>query len=238
VLKLVEQLPDRQREAVRSRFLEEREYGEIAQKLGCSELVARQSVSRGLARLRDQLTEGQGSGTTAPGGAQDPSAGYYVLRGAPALSGKDITDPHQGKDPNARTPDVTVGFTASGAKAFHALTATIARRGSLVSGLGEALNQHFAVVLDNRLITVPYVDFKQYPGRRQPRQGHRDQRQLHRPEREGPHDPPALRPAPDRAHGSGVNGYITTAAASTHPIQASTSLRCGPIRRTRSAVAR
>jgi RNA polymerase sigma-70 factor, ECF subfamily len=57
VLKLVERLPGAQREAVRSRVLEGREYGEIARKLGCSELVARQRVSRGLARLRDQLTE-------------------------------------------------------------------------------------------------------------------------------------------------------------------------------------
>ncbi|HTU86834.1 MAG TPA: RNA polymerase sigma factor [Solirubrobacteraceae bacterium] len=57
VLELVEQLPDRQREAVRARFLEEREYGEIARKLNCSELVARQSVSRGLSRLRDRMTE-------------------------------------------------------------------------------------------------------------------------------------------------------------------------------------
>ncbi len=57
VLELVEQLPEPQREAVRSRVLEDREYGEIASKLNCSELVARQRVSRGLARLRDQLTE-------------------------------------------------------------------------------------------------------------------------------------------------------------------------------------
>ena len=59
VLRLVEQLPERQREAVRSRVLEEREYGEIAVQMHCSELVARQRVSRGLARLRDQLTEGE-----------------------------------------------------------------------------------------------------------------------------------------------------------------------------------
>lgn len=59
VLELVEQLPERQREAVRSRVLDEREYGEIARQLKCSELVARQRVSRGLARLRDQLTEGE-----------------------------------------------------------------------------------------------------------------------------------------------------------------------------------
>jgi RNA polymerase sigma-70 factor (ECF subfamily) len=58
-LKLVEQLPERQRAAVRSRVLEEREYVEVALQLNCSELVARQQVSRGLARLRDQLTEGE-----------------------------------------------------------------------------------------------------------------------------------------------------------------------------------
>jgi RNA polymerase sigma factor (sigma-70 family) len=60
VLELVEELPDRQREAVRARFVEEREYGEIARKLNCSELVARQSVSRGLSRLRSRMTEGDG----------------------------------------------------------------------------------------------------------------------------------------------------------------------------------
>ena len=59
ILELVEQLPGRQREAVRARFVEDREYGEIARKLNCSELVARQSVSRGLSRLRHRMTPGE-----------------------------------------------------------------------------------------------------------------------------------------------------------------------------------
>ncbi len=59
VLELVEQLPKGQRDAVRSRVLEDREYGDIARELHCSELVARQRVSRGLSRLRDQMTEGE-----------------------------------------------------------------------------------------------------------------------------------------------------------------------------------
>jgi SecD/SecF fusion protein len=29
--------------------------------------------------------------------------------------------------------------------------------------LGQTLNQHFAVVLDGRLLTVPQIDFKSYP---------------------------------------------------------------------------
>lgn len=54
---LLEQLPEREREAVRGRVLEERSYAELASELRCSELVVRQGVSRGLARMRKRLTE-------------------------------------------------------------------------------------------------------------------------------------------------------------------------------------
>lgn len=139
------------------------------------------------------LTISQGSGTTTPGGAgagclsllaamdlaaKQPASAraipvqaappnstgdYYVLRDAPALSGSDITNPRASTDPNTRVPDITFDFTSRGGQAFHALTAAVARRGARVSQLGETLEQHFAVVLDNRLIDVPYVDFRIYP---------------------------------------------------------------------------
>jgi RNA polymerase sigma factor (sigma-70 family) len=54
---LVDDLPEDERHAVRSRVLEERPYSEIATELRCSELVIRKRVSRGLARMRDQLKE-------------------------------------------------------------------------------------------------------------------------------------------------------------------------------------
>ena len=43
------------------------------------------------------------------------------------------------------------------------MTAQIAHRGDLVSGLGQTYDQHFAVALDTQLITVPSIDFKIYP---------------------------------------------------------------------------
>jgi RNA polymerase sigma factor (sigma-70 family) len=58
-LELVDRLPERERFAVRSRVLEEREYAEIARELACSEMVVRQQVSRGLKRLRSELKEGE-----------------------------------------------------------------------------------------------------------------------------------------------------------------------------------
>jgi SecD/SecF fusion protein len=93
----------------------------------------------------------------------DPSAQFYVLKDDAAFSGSDITNPQQSTDPNARQPDVTFGFTDTGKTKFQHVTANIAHRGDLVSGVGQTLNQHFAVALDDRLITVPFIDFKQYP---------------------------------------------------------------------------
>jgi RNA polymerase sigma factor (sigma-70 family) len=55
VLSLLEELPAEQRDAVRARVLEDRPYEEIARELRCSPAVVRKRVSRGLARLRDQL---------------------------------------------------------------------------------------------------------------------------------------------------------------------------------------
>ncbi len=91
-----------------------------------------------------------------------PTAQYYVLKDHVALFSNDITNPKQSTDPSG-SPDVTFSFNSKGAKAFQQVTSTIAHRGDLVSGLGNTLNQHFAVALDTKLITVPQIDFKTYP---------------------------------------------------------------------------
>jgi RNA polymerase sigma-70 factor (ECF subfamily) len=57
VLEFLDDLPDAQRHAVVEHVVNERSYGEIAQKLCCSESVVRQRVSRGLRTLRSELGE-------------------------------------------------------------------------------------------------------------------------------------------------------------------------------------
>jgi RNA polymerase sigma-70 factor (ECF subfamily) len=52
---LVDQLPEHERQAVRSHVVEERSYREIAADLECSEMVVRKRVSRGLARVRELM---------------------------------------------------------------------------------------------------------------------------------------------------------------------------------------
>jgi SecD/SecF fusion protein len=93
----------------------------------------------------------------------DPGTQFFVLKDNVALRGTEITHPKQSTDPNTGAPDVTFSFTRKGKTEFQDVTAAIARRGELISGLGQTLNQHFAVALDNELITVPYISFKQYP---------------------------------------------------------------------------
>jgi SecD/SecF fusion protein len=92
----------------------------------------------------------------------NPTAQYFVLRDRVALFGNEITNPQQATDPSGQ-PDVQFGFTGQGASAFQSVTAQIARRGDLASGLGTTLDQHFAVALGTQLITVPSIDFKTYP---------------------------------------------------------------------------
>ena len=91
-----------------------------------------------------------------------PTAQFYVLKDNVALFGKDITNPSQSTDTTG-APDVQFGFTGPGQNAFQSVTATIAHRGQDVSLGGQKLFQHFAVALDDQLVTVPQIDYTQYP---------------------------------------------------------------------------
>ena len=92
----------------------------------------------------------------------DPTAQFYVLKDHVALLGTDISNPTQSTD-SGGNPDVTFSFSGNGGTKFQDVTRTIAQRGQTVSGLGQSLNQHFAVALDRKLVTVPQIDYKQYP---------------------------------------------------------------------------
>ena len=52
---LVDDLPPKQRAAVRHRFVEDLAYADIGRALGCSEEAARRSVHEGVKKLRGAL---------------------------------------------------------------------------------------------------------------------------------------------------------------------------------------
>jgi SecD/SecF fusion protein len=95
--------------------------------------------------------------------------GYYVLDDDPALSGTDIKNPEQNFDQGpggSNQPIVTFDFTDEGRKKWQRVTREIAQRGVTQQVPGEPAQnafQHFAAVLDNEIITAPYIDFNQNP---------------------------------------------------------------------------
>lgn len=50
-------LPDEQREAVLARVIQEEGYGQIAERMSCSDAVVRKRVSRGLSQIKQRLEE-------------------------------------------------------------------------------------------------------------------------------------------------------------------------------------
>src|SRR3954451_24715337 len=100
----------------------------------------------------------------------DPNtAQYYVLKDDFALRGTDIKDPEQNFDSGtggSGNPIVTFNFTDKGRDIWQKTTRKIVQRGQanqLPGADPQAAFQHFAVVLDDKLITVPYIDFQQNP---------------------------------------------------------------------------
>jgi SecD/SecF fusion protein len=116
-----------------------------------------------LGRLALSVPTGYTILQAALAGPGRPSDGYFVLRGFPSLTNHELATAKAGTAPGTRTPDVELGFTADGRTGFETMTRSIARQGAALSSPGQALNQHFAIVLDNRLIEVPFVDYSQYP---------------------------------------------------------------------------
>ena len=99
---------------------------------------------------------------------------YYVLNDNPALNGSDLTNPQQGFNEGTDaggngSPNVSFGFTSHGKPIFERVTKEIAHRGQEAQLPGvskEAAEQHFAIVLDGQLLTVPSIDYAAHSTRK------------------------------------------------------------------------
>src|SRR5919109_241301 len=95
---------------------------------------------------------------------------WWVILDNPVLSGSDIKNPEQNfENGTGGQPIVTMDFTDKGRKAFADTTRAIAQRGAdnatLNGGLQNpiAASHHFAIRLDNELISTPYINFRENP---------------------------------------------------------------------------
>jgi SecD/SecF fusion protein len=94
------------------------------------------------------------------------SGGYYVLEDDSELSGSDIKDPKQAFDPRTNEPIVTFNFSDKGRKAFARVTKRVAQRGAetiLPGASNQDKFQHFAITLDDQIVSRAYIDFIENP---------------------------------------------------------------------------
>src|SRR3954451_1913315 len=88
---------------------------------------------------------------------------WWILRDRPGLSGSEIKNPEQGNDQSVNNePHVNFNFTSKGRKAFRSITRTIAQRGqdNAFGGNPESTAQHFAIALDNELVSSPLINWR------------------------------------------------------------------------------
>jgi SecD/SecF fusion protein len=83
---------------------------------------------------------------------------WYALGGEPALTSADVATAQPIRDRFADEPAVAIEFTKSGQDGFSELTRAVARRGAAERSL-----QHFAMIIDDRIMTIPYIDYREAP---------------------------------------------------------------------------
>ena len=135
--------------------------------------TAQRLVLDGPAWSRDALA-GRGDVLEVPGGVRVvraegvPAAAdrWYALADGAALGNADVADARAGVDPATGEPIVTFDLTTRGQSAFSAVTREIARRGQATAVPGEdpmRAAQHLAIVLDDQIASVPFINYREAP---------------------------------------------------------------------------
>src|SRR4051812_26008410 len=96
-----------------------------------------------------------------------PPDRWWILRDQPALGGTDIKNPEQSfDDRSGNEPIVTFGLTGKGRKQFQRITREISQRGAdnaPPAANPQNASQHFAIVLDNELVSAPQINYRELP---------------------------------------------------------------------------
>jgi preprotein translocase subunit SecD len=107
-----------------------------------------------------------------PGGvrvvrADDGGVGrWYAIDDSAALGNPDVAGARAVRDPRINEPAVALDLTSQGRTAFEALTRELAHRGQAAGLHGEdpmLAAQHLAIVLDDELAAVPFIDYRHAP---------------------------------------------------------------------------
>jgi preprotein translocase subunit SecD len=90
---------------------------------------------------------------------------WFALAGTPPITNADVAGARAGTDPTTGEPVVIVSLTAEGRRTFGVLTRKLAQRGADEAFGGDPLqtSQHLAIVVDDRIASVPYINWQENP---------------------------------------------------------------------------
>lgn len=111
-------------------------------------------------------TEARSRADKRPGArALQADHGWFTLGGDPALTNTHVASARAAKDPASADPTVELELTPAGQRAFTTLTRQLAQRGADQSLGGDPLesSQHLALVLDDRIISTPFINWREVP---------------------------------------------------------------------------
>jgi preprotein translocase subunit SecD len=112
--------------------------------------------------------QAQARAARAPGArvveAQDGS-GWFALGGTPALTNDGVADARASGSATGGPWTVKLDLDPSGVPAFQGLVDQVAQRGEAHAPPNAGIEDffHFAIVIDDRVASVPFVDFNQPP---------------------------------------------------------------------------
>jgi SecD/SecF fusion protein len=156
-------IPDESRQALEEDLSTQAEQDAAAGKPATTKDPEILEVPEGVIVLRDQDQR-------EPDQQKGKIDNWWVILDNPVLGGSDIKNPEQNfENGSGGQPIVTMEFSDKGRKAFAETTRKIAQRGAdnatLNGGLQNPISasHHFAIRLDNELISTPYINFRENP---------------------------------------------------------------------------
>jgi preprotein translocase subunit SecD len=112
------------------------------------------SVTKAEAQVRG-VRAGFARVVRAEGGAPNR---WFALGGDPWMTNVCINRARPATDQTSGDPIVAIDLTAEGGSAFADLTRQVAERGA-----DRGSNQHLAIVIDDRIVAAPFVDYRHAP---------------------------------------------------------------------------
>jgi preprotein translocase subunit SecD len=120
------------------------------------------AVSKAEAQVRG-VRAGFANVVRAEGGAPNR---WFALGGEPWMTNACVDHARPSADQTSGEPIVAIDLTAEGRSVFSDLTRQVAQRGA-----DRQSNQHLAIVIDDRIVAAPFVDYRQAPNGLDPANG-------------------------------------------------------------------